>query len=87
MSKTKMINPKTDDSGLRDFEADENEIGRRVVETEEGVTYTLKTTDPYGLVHIIPSRGVLPDMLKGQYTAPGEAQTAIESYLRMKGQK
>lgn len=80
---SKLKNPKTDDSGLKDFEPDEGETGRRVLDTGN-VSYTFKTYDPYGLVRISPSNGRLPKELEGQYTSPGTAEKAIEAYLASK---
>jgi len=80
------INPRSDGAeDIRDFEPDENETARRYIETTNGVKFTTKTYDPYGLVRIHVDKGQVPSELSGQYTSPMEAEQAIEAYLRMKG--
>ena len=81
------INPRSDGAdSLKDFEPDENETARRYIETTNGMKFTTKTYDPYGLVRIhVDGKDELPKELSGQYTSPAEAEIAIEAYLRAQG--
>lgn len=80
------INPRVDGAEpFRDFDPDENETARRFIEAENGMKFTTKVFDPYGLVRVQVDKGKLPQELSGQYTSLSEAEMAIEAYLRAKG--
>ncbi len=81
-----MQNPKTegfeDVFQLFDVEDDENEIGSRYIKVKDR-EYKFVATDPYGLFHIVPKKGKLPDDLTGKYTSPQEAERHITQYYNI----
>lgn len=92
MARTKVKNPKTDafvtyNEPLDTFEPEEDEIGRREVETAEGEQFTIVSKDPYALWEIKNRTNKVPKQLEGLYTSVSEAQRAIDSYVTAKNFK
>lgn len=69
---------------LQDFSNDHTRKRTIVV---GGRKFFAEAFDPYGLWKIIPEKGPVPEMLKGQYTSPNRCVEAIQKYLNTKETK
>ena len=54
---------------------------RRIVTLDNGRTFRLERTNPFGLVHIVWDRGHPPEALQGKYTTFGLAWKALELWV------
>ena len=90
MPKKTVLNPKTDGNEYL-FPVDQEEIDEQLEEATgirhidiDGSKFVINSTDPYGLWNIKTKGGRLPEVLSGMYTTAGEAEQAIEAYLKAK---
>lgn len=79
-------NPKTDgneDLIIADEDLPEDQTAIRHIEIGDR-KFKVVATDPYGLWHIEPDRGIVPKAMEGVYTSPLEAENAIKAYMAAK---
>lgn len=91
VKKVKTKNPKTDDfittNQRIEYEPEDDEMGRRIVEVDGEEKFTVVQKDPFALWYIKNKSNKVPKQLSGMFTSIGEAEKAINSFVNAKNYK
>lgn len=83
---TQMINPMTDgNEHLRKESEDEEVFSTRLINQDDKTLFVVEAVNPEGHWRIVPTKGKLPEELKGKYTTQTVAKRTIEAYLNKMG--
>lgn len=81
MITSKIRNPRVEGDDFPEFEAEEGEVGRRVVEVN-GQSFICIASEPFGFFKIkLAGGGHVPQELAGSFTTVHDVERAIKVYV------